>query len=104
VAVRAGPDNTEDGDGEQGSQGHVGADESHGEDGGHDMEAGRGGMGQRSEEAGDGAGEGREQRAARQSVQTRARAWMSWVLFMRRLRRSVACTGDAARPKRDRRL
>jgi len=56
VAVRAGPDNTEDGDGEQGSQGHVGADEG----GGHDSQGRGGGMGQRGEEGDERFGESRE--------------------------------------------
>jgi len=57
-AGRAGPDDAQDGDDEQDGEGHVRADEGGGEDGGHDMKDGRGGMGQRGEDGGDGAGEG----------------------------------------------
>jgi len=50
----------QDGGDEQDGEGHVRADEGGGEDGGHDVEDGRGVMGQRGEEADGGAGEGRE--------------------------------------------
>jgi len=64
VAVETRPHDTQDGDNEQDSEGHVRADEGGGEDGGedggHDVEGGRGGMDQRGEEGGDGAGEGGE--------------------------------------------
>jgi len=87
MAVETGPHDAQDGDEEQDGEGHVRADEGGGEDGGHDVKGGRGGMGQRGEEADEGTGESREQRAARQSVLTRARAWVS---VMRRLPR-LAC-------------
>ena len=57
---RAGPHDAQDGDEEQDGEGHIRADEGDGEDGGHDVEGGRGGMGQRGEDGGDGAGEGAE--------------------------------------------
>ncbi len=60
VAVGAGPDNMQDGDDEQGSQGDIGTDEGGGEDRDQDSEGGHGGLGQGGEEAGEGAGEGRE--------------------------------------------
>ena len=60
MAVQTGPHDAQDGDDEQDGDGHIRADEGGGEDGGHDMNGGRGGMGQRSEKAGDGAGEGAE--------------------------------------------
>jgi len=60
VAVETRPHDTQDGAGEQDSEGHVGADEGGGQDGGHDGEGRRGGVGQRGEEADEGASEGRE--------------------------------------------
>ncbi len=64
---RAGSHDAQDGDDEQGSQGHGRADEGHGradeghgEDDGHDGEGRRGGRGQGGEEADEGASEGRE--------------------------------------------
>jgi len=60
VAVQTGPHDAQDGDDEQGGEGYIAADEGGGEDGGHDVEGGRGGMDQRGEEGGDGAGEGGE--------------------------------------------
>ncbi len=56
---RAGPDDAQDGDDEQDGEGHIGTDEGRGEDRGQNGKGRRGGMGQRSEEAGEGAGEGR---------------------------------------------
>ena len=60
MAVQTGPHDVQDGDDEQDSAGHVGADENGGEDGGHDVEGRRGVMDERGEEGGDGAGEGAE--------------------------------------------
>jgi hypothetical protein len=60
VAVQAGPHDAQDSDDEQDGKGRVRADEDGGEDGGHDVEGRRGGVGQRGEESGDGAGEGAE--------------------------------------------
>ncbi len=51
MAVQTGPHDAQDGDDEQDGEGHVGADEG-GEERGHDVEGGRGGLGQRGEEAG----------------------------------------------------
>ena len=41
MAVETGPHNAQDGDDEQGSEGHIGTDEGGGEERGHDMEGGR---------------------------------------------------------------
>jgi len=60
VAVQTGPHDAQDGDDEQGGEGHIRADEGGGEERGHDVEGGRGGLGQRGEEGGDRAGEGAE--------------------------------------------
>ena len=60
MAVQTRPHDAQDGGDEQDGEGHVRADEDGGEDGGHDVEGRRGGMGQRSEKVGDGAGEGTE--------------------------------------------
>jgi len=60
MTVQTGPHDAQDGDDEQDGEGHIRADEGGGEDGGHDVEGRRGGMGQRGEQAGDGAGEGAE--------------------------------------------
>ena len=60
MAVQTGPHDAQDGDGEQDGEGHIGADEGGGEGRGHDVEGRRGGMSQRGEEGGDGAGERRE--------------------------------------------
>ncbi len=64
MAVQTGPHDAQDGNGEQDGEGHIHADEGGGEDGGHDVEGRRGGMGQRSEKVGDGAGEGTEHEGA----------------------------------------
>jgi len=45
AAVETRPHDTQDGAGEQDSEGHVRADEGGGHDGGHDVEDGRGVMG-----------------------------------------------------------
>jgi len=68
AAVWTGPHDAQDGDGEQGRQDHVCADEDSGEGGGHDVEGCRGCVGQRGEEADEGAGEGREDEGGQQSV------------------------------------
>jgi len=54
---RAGPHDAQGADDEQGSQGHVRADEGGGEDGGHDGQGGCGGMNQRGEKDGVNASE-----------------------------------------------
>ncbi len=59
VAVQAGSHDALDGDNEQDGEGHIRADEGNGEDGGHDVEGGRGGMGQRGEEGDERTGESR---------------------------------------------
>jgi len=64
VAVQTGPCDAQDSDDEQDGKGHVGADEGHGEERGHDVEGGRGGMGQRGEGGGEEAGEGAEHEGA----------------------------------------
>jgi len=94
VAVQRGPDDAQDGAGEQDRQGHVGADEGGGEDGGHDGEGRRGSMGQGGEEADEGPVRAAGARAARQSVQTRARAYAS---VRRHLPRLVCPSNDTAR-------
>jgi len=53
VAVQTRPHDAQDGGDEQDGEGHIGADEGGGEDRGHDVEAGRGSLGQRGEEADD---------------------------------------------------
>jgi len=58
-AGRVEPHDTQDGAGEQDGEGPIGADEDGGEGGGHDVEGCRGGVGQRGEEADEGADEGR---------------------------------------------
>jgi len=55
AAVETRPHDTQDGAGEQDSEGHVRADEG----GGHDGEDRRGGVGQRGEEGDEGSGESR---------------------------------------------
>ncbi len=60
MAVQTRPQDAQDGDGEQDGEGHIGADEGGGEGRSHDVEGRRGGMGQRSEEGGEGTGEGAE--------------------------------------------
>jgi len=60
VAVQTGPDDMQDGEDEQDGEGHIRADKGGGEDGGHDVEGERRGLGERGEEGGDGAGEGAE--------------------------------------------
>jgi len=60
MAVRTGPHDAQDGGDEQHGEGHGRANEGGGEDGGHDVEDGRGVVGERGEDAGDRAGEGAE--------------------------------------------
>jgi len=43
VAIETGQHDAQDGDDEQDGEGHIAADEGGGEDGGHDVEDGRGG-------------------------------------------------------------
>jgi len=52
VAVQTGPQDAQDSDDEQDGEGRVRADEGGDEERGHDVEGGRGGLGQRGEEAG----------------------------------------------------
>ena len=92
-AGRAGPDDAHDGDEEQDGEDHIGADEGGSEDRGQDGKGRRGGVGERGEEADEGPVRAASTRAARQSVQTRARACVS---VMRRLPRLACPTGDAA--------
>jgi hypothetical protein len=54
VAVQAGSHDAQDGDNEQDGEGYIGTDEGGGEDRDQDSEGGRGGLGQRGEEAGEG--------------------------------------------------
>jgi len=100
MTVQTRPHDAQDGDDEQGGEDHIAADEGGGEDGGHDVEGRRGGMGQRGEEAGERAGESREHEgveaerpdagaglsvvhasspAARLSLR-RCRSFMSWAM------------------------
>ena len=95
---RAGPDDAPDGDGEQGSQGHVRADEGHGEDGDHDVEGRRGGLGQRGEDDDEGAGEGCEHKGgeaerpdASASLSVGQAAPPAACLFPSRCRASLSC-------------
>jgi len=60
VAAWTRPYDAQDGAGKQDGAGHIAADEGDGEDGGHDVEGGRGGMDQWGEEADEGTGESRE--------------------------------------------
>jgi len=94
AAVGTGPYDAQDGDDEQDGEGDVRTDEGGGEDGGHDIEGGRGGMGQRGEEADDGAGESREHERGEAA---RPDAGTGWVSVIRRLQRLACPSGDAAR-------
>ncbi len=60
VAVQMRPHDAQDGDDEQDGERHIAADEGGGKDRSHHVEGRRGGVGQRGEEGGDGAGQGCE--------------------------------------------
>jgi len=72
VAVQTRPHDAQDGGDEQDGDGDVRADEGRGEGRGHDVKGGRGGRGVRT--ATRGPVRAQSTRAARQSVQTQARA------------------------------